>query len=92
MPVWSPGYYRVEDYAANVRELKATTTAGQPLSVEPTSASHWRVETHGEPSVQLFYQVFCTQRSVTTNEVTPATPGTTVDRSEDDVMRLPEPA
>lgn len=24
MPVWSPGYYRVEDYAANVRELKAT--------------------------------------------------------------------
>lgn len=38
MPTWSPGYYRVEDYAANVRDATAETLDGQPLVVEKTNA------------------------------------------------------
>jgi predicted metalloprotease with PDZ domain len=69
MPTWSPGYYRVEDYAANVRDVRAETPEGQALSVEKTNGNHWRVDTHGAHVVKLSYRVFCNQRSVTTNYV-----------------------
>ena len=67
MPTWSPGYYRVEDYAANVRDVRAETPGGQPLVVEKGNANHWRVGTGGERFVKLSYRVFCNQRTVTTN-------------------------
>jgi predicted metalloprotease with PDZ domain len=69
MPTWSPGYYRVEDYAANVRDVGATTPDGGPLVVEKTNGNHWRVDTRGGRFVRLSYRVFCHQRTVTTNYV-----------------------
>jgi predicted metalloprotease with PDZ domain len=69
MPTWSPGYYRVEDYAANVREVTAETLDGQPLAVEKTNGNHWRVGTRGAPAIKLSYRVFCKQHTVTTNYV-----------------------
>lgn len=78
MPTWSPGYYRVEDYAANVRELSAATLDGKPLVIEKTNGNRWRVDTsdqRGQPgqtaqrAVKLTYRVFCHQRTVTTNYV-----------------------
>jgi predicted metalloprotease with PDZ domain len=69
MPKWSPGYYRVEDYAANVHDVSAETPDGQPLVVEKTNGNHWRVGTRGERLVKLSYRVFCNQRTVTTNYV-----------------------
>src|SRR5262245_3168227 len=70
MPIWSPGYYRVEDYAAQVSDVAAKTTDGKTLSIEKTDKNHWRLDTGGAASAQLSYRVFCNQRSVTTNEVT----------------------
>ncbi len=58
MPTWSPGYYRVEDYAANVRDVSAETLDGQPLVIEKTNGNHWRVGTRGERAVKLSYRVF----------------------------------
>ena len=69
MPVWSPGYYRVEDYAGRVDEVKARTPDGAPLGTEKTQKNRWRVQTNGQSSVVLSYRVFCNQRSVTTNYV-----------------------
>ncbi|HEY7291802.1 MAG TPA: hypothetical protein VH583_18330 [Vicinamibacterales bacterium] len=69
MPTWSPGYYRVEDYAANVRDLTAQAPDGATLDVQKTNGNHWTVVTHGAPVVRLAYRVFCHQRSVTTNDV-----------------------
>ena len=69
MPTWSPGYYRVEDYAANVREISAQTIDGQPLVIEKTNGNHWKVDTRGQRAVKLSYRVFCNQRTVTTNYV-----------------------
>jgi predicted metalloprotease with PDZ domain len=69
MPTWSPGYYRVEDYAANVRDLRAETRDGQPLVIEKTNGNHWRVGTRGAPIVRLAYRVFCHRRTVTGNDV-----------------------
>jgi hypothetical protein len=34
MPVWTPGFYRVENYAGQVRNLSARTPDGQALHVE----------------------------------------------------------
>ena len=69
MPTWSPGYYRVEDYAANVRDLTAETLDRQPLVVEKTSGNRWRVATRGVNTLRLSYRVFCHQRTVTANYV-----------------------
>lgn len=69
MPTWSPGYYVVEDYAAKVRGLAATTPDGRPLAVEKTTANHWTVQTDGAREVRLTYSVFCHERTVTTNWV-----------------------
>src|SRR5687768_8259228 len=52
MPTWSPGYYRVENYAANVREVSAAAIDGRPLVIEMTNANHWRVDTRGERAVK----------------------------------------
>jgi predicted metalloprotease with PDZ domain len=84
MPVWSPGYYRIEDYAARVDNVTAKTTDGKPLEVTPTAHTprgggpgedkaqknnRWQIQTNGQAAVVLSYRVFCNQRSVTTNYV-----------------------
>lgn len=69
MPIWSPGYYRVEDYAGRVEALRARTPDGTALATEQTTKNRWRITTAGMPVVVLSYRVFCAQRSVTTNWV-----------------------
>ncbi len=68
MPVWSPGFYRVEDYAGRVGGLTARDPGGTPLVVEHPRPNRWTVRAGGRP-FRLFYQVLCEQRSVTTNWV-----------------------
>jgi len=67
MPVWSPGYYRIEDYAAHVSDVRARTADGRVLEVERSQKNRWRI--HGSGIVAVSYRVFCNQRSVTTNYV-----------------------
>jgi len=68
MPIWSPGYYRVEDYAAQVSDVAATDQSGQALTVEKSSGNRWLVGA-SSATVRISYRVFCNQRSVTTNYV-----------------------
>ena len=37
MPVWSPGFYRVESYATNVHDVAAHGADGEALAVEQRS-------------------------------------------------------
>jgi predicted metalloprotease with PDZ domain len=67
MPIWSPGYYRVEDYAAKVESVQARTASGDQLEVAKTEKNRWRIQTRGDSQVRLSYRVLCAQRSVTTN-------------------------
>jgi predicted metalloprotease with PDZ domain len=64
MAIWSPGYYKVENYAAKVQGLSARTTDGQPLKVEQPQKNRWRIETGGAPKLVLSYKVLCTNRGV----------------------------
>jgi predicted metalloprotease with PDZ domain len=69
MPVWSPGFYRIENYADKIQDLSARTSDGTALQVEKTRANRWRVTTNGAPRVSVSYRLSCTGRSVTTNTV-----------------------
>jgi predicted metalloprotease with PDZ domain len=69
LPVWSPGFYRVEDYAGKVLDLSARSPDGTPLAVEHPRPNRWTVRTGSRPLILVSYQVDCEQRSVTTNWV-----------------------
>jgi predicted metalloprotease with PDZ domain len=69
MAVWSPGFYRLEDYAKRVEDLSATATDGTVLHVEHPEKNRWRVETGGTARVVVNYRLVCRQASVTTNYV-----------------------
>ena len=47
MPVWTPGFYRVEDYAARVQSLVAKTPDGVTLDVTKPTPNRWQVATNG---------------------------------------------
>src|SRR6516225_8459019 len=44
MPIWTPGYYRVENYAGRVEGLAARTPDGMPLKVEQPRKNRWLIE------------------------------------------------
>src|SRR5262245_45335855 len=69
MPVWSPGFYRVEDYASRVQSLSARASDGRTLVVEQTQKNRWRVQTGGASTAHVSYRLLCSGRSVTTNWV-----------------------
>jgi predicted metalloprotease with PDZ domain len=69
MPVWTPGFYRVENHASKVEHLSARTPDGKALSVEQPRKNRWRVQTGGAPAVVVSYRLECTGRSVTGNWV-----------------------
>ena len=45
MPIWSPGYYRVEDYAGRVDRVAARSAAGAELAIEKPQPNRWRIRT-----------------------------------------------
>jgi predicted metalloprotease with PDZ domain len=69
MPVWSPGFYRVEDYAAQLDGFAARSSDGTELAVEHPQPNRWIVHAGGRPKVVVVYRVLCQQSSVTTNWV-----------------------
>jgi predicted metalloprotease with PDZ domain len=69
MPVWTPGFYRVEDYAGRVQSLVAKTPDGVVLDVVRPRPNRWQVTTTGSPVVVLSYRLLCQGRSVTSNWV-----------------------
>ena len=69
MAIWSPGFYRIENYANRVRSISARTDQGTPVGIASTRPNRWRVETAGASSVVVSYRLYCVERSVTTNSV-----------------------
>lgn len=68
MPVWSPGYYQLMDYAAAVSNVQAWAADGEkPLQVSRPDASTWRVNTGGQAKVRISYSVKEKRRFVACN-------------------------
>lgn len=69
MARWSPGFYRIEDYAGKVQDLTARAENGAALGVEKSRPNRWLIRTGGAKRAIVAYSLRCEQRSVTTNWV-----------------------
>ena len=69
MPVWTPGYYVVEDYAGRVQNLVARGPGGDTLTVSKPKPNRWQVQTAGSAVVNVSYTLVAQGRSVTSNWV-----------------------
>lgn len=58
LPVWTPGYYSVLDFARNVTGFGARDGEGRPLPWEKTAKNAWRVRTGRAASVIVSYDVY----------------------------------
>lgn len=63
MPVWSPGYYGIRDFAKNVQNFRAEDGTGKELTWEK-AANAWKVQTGTAPVVKLTYDVSATSSFV----------------------------
>lgn len=71
MPIWSPGFYRVQDYSGRIQELSARGAGGEALEVEKVPPNRWRIQTGGVEEVRVRYVLHCPDSFVTTNWVSP---------------------
>ena len=60
MPAWSPGMYRIENYARNVQDFRAANARNQPLKWEQTDKQTWRIAKQAADDVTVRYQVYST--------------------------------
>lgn len=58
MPAWSPGAYRIENYARNVQGFTAANGRNQPLRWEQTDKQTWRIAKASTDEVEIRYQVY----------------------------------
>jgi predicted metalloprotease with PDZ domain len=64
MPAWTPGYYRIMDYAKNVKDFRAEDGAGHALAWEKTAKNDWRVRSGKAASIVVSYDVYAFTRFV----------------------------
>jgi predicted metalloprotease with PDZ domain len=64
MPVWTPGYYRIMDYAKFVKDFRAEDGDGRALAFEKTAKNIWRVRTGKASSLVVSYEVYAFTRFV----------------------------
>lgn len=57
MPVWTPGFYRVLDYAKYVRDFRAEDLAGRALPWEKVAPNTWRIVTGNSAAMVVNYDV-----------------------------------
>lgn len=57
LPTWSPGSYRIIDFAANVAEVTAENDRGQVLTVAHPDKLTWSVVTGGAKEVRIKYRI-----------------------------------
>src|ERR1043166_2465213 len=69
MAIWSPGFYRIENYATRIQTIAAKTASGGSAAIEQTSKNRWRIDARNAQAIVVSYQLLCNERSVTTNSV-----------------------
>jgi len=61
MPAWTPGYYRMMNYAKNVTNFTARDGAGRALEWAKTDSNTWRVQSGGGAVLTVSYDVIAGQ-------------------------------
>src|SRR5262245_8538771 len=68
-PIWSPGFYRVEDYASRIQGLSARAPDGRMLETRQPRKNRWLIQTSGAPRAIVSYRLLSDGHAVTTNWV-----------------------
>lgn len=75
MASWTPGSYKIRDFAGQVPVLEAAardgSREGRPLAVRKADKRTWLVATQGAGSLRVSYRVWCGEHSVRTPYVCP---------------------
>ena len=72
MPVWSPGFYGLQNYGDRVSNFTATAPDGAVLEATRSSTSRWTIKTGARPSIKVSYTVAAARLSNLSNGVTDA--------------------
>lgn len=70
MPVWSPGFYGLQNYAQRVSAFSARAADGTVLDVTKPADNRWTIATGGRPSFTATYTVAAPRGSNLGNGVT----------------------
>lgn len=70
MPAWTPGYYRILNFARNVTNFKAVGDSGKPLFWEKPDDNTWRVKSGGATSIEVSYEVIARGQGVAESQLT----------------------
>jgi len=71
LPAWRPGRYIVQNYAANVQNVRATDERGNPLPAEWVDLDSWRVDPGAARSVTLAYEYYARTFDAGSSTLTP---------------------
>lgn len=69
MPVWTPGSYRIREYARNLEGFAVSGDGSQPLAMEKSRKNRWRVQAEGHRAVRVKYRVYARTLKVQSNWV-----------------------
>lgn len=69
LPVWTPGSYKVREYARHVDQVQAQAPDGRRLAVRKVNKNRWRVQLDGAPQARLRYRVYANEPTVRTSYV-----------------------
>jgi predicted metalloprotease with PDZ domain len=72
LPAWRPGRYIVQNYAANVQNVRAVDESGNPLPAEWIDLDSWRVDPGTARSVTLEYEYYARTFDAGSSTLTPA--------------------
>jgi predicted metalloprotease with PDZ domain len=64
MPAWTPGYYRIMDYAKNVLNFHAQDGEGNVLAWKKTAKNTWQIACGKSVAITVSYDVYAFRRSV----------------------------
>jgi predicted metalloprotease with PDZ domain len=67
MPNWTPGSYRIREYAANVDRISAVSDDGKRLAVRKSSKDRWQVNTEKVTTLIVDYDVFTPEIKVSSS-------------------------
>ncbi|MGE4620064.1 MAG: PDZ domain-containing protein [Planctomycetota bacterium] len=69
MPVWTPGSYKIRDYARHIEEIEATDPAGNVLPIDRPTKNSWLIKTTPGSEVVVRYRIYARLLTVRTNFV-----------------------
>lgn len=69
MPVWTPGSYKIRDYARHIETLSAMDASGKEIPVTKVRKNTWTIPAGIGGTVRLRYTLYCRLMTVRTNFV-----------------------